>query len=65
MRNNTVIYLRWKLSKRVEIFTTLGKLYDTYDSDDIGVSRSQLNRRDILNMYENDIIELQKVYIRK
>lgn len=64
MRNNTVIYLRWKLSKRVEIFTTLGKLYDAYDSDDIGVSRSQLNRRDILNMYENDTIELQKVFVK-
>lgn len=64
MRNITIIYLKWKLSNRVELFTNLGKLYATYDHTQIGVSRSQLNRRNIYEMYSNDTIELQKLYIK-
>lgn len=64
MRNNTIIYLRWKLSNRVEIFVNLGKLYSIYNKDSIGVSRSQLNRRNLYEKYENDTVEIQKCYIR-
>lgn len=64
MRNNTIIFLRWKLSNRVEIFVNLGKLYSTYKPDEIGVSRSQLNRKNLYEMYENDTIQLQKCYIK-
>lgn len=64
MRNATVIYLRWKLSNRVEIFVNLGKLYSTYKPEDIGVSRSQLNRRNLFEMYHNDTVEIQKCYIK-
>jgi len=64
MRNATIIFLRWKLSNRVEIFVNLGKLYSTYTPNEIGVSRSQLNRRNLYDMYENDTVQIQKCYIK-
>lgn len=59
-----VVYLRWKLSGSIEIYSTLGGLFDDYDSYQIGVSRHTLNRRDLFYGYENDLIEIKKCYLR-
>ncbi len=64
MSSRTVVYIRWKISNRFEIFTNLGKLFDEYDSDQIGVSRYTLNRKDLFDGFENEIIEMKKCYIK-
>lgn len=63
MYSKTVIYLKWKLSGRLEIFTNLGKLYSNYDQEQIGVSRSTLDRKDLFTGYQNDTVEIQKIKI--
>lgn len=60
MANKTVIYLKWKITSRIEIFTNLGKLYDRYNQDDLGVSRHTLNRKDLYNGWESEMIEIKK-----
>ncbi len=60
MRSNTIIYLRWKITDRIEIFTNLGKLYDRYSIDDLGVSRHTLNRKNLYDGWESDMIEVKK-----
>lgn len=64
MSSRTVVYIKWKISNRFEIFTNLGKLFDEYDSDQIGVSRYTLNRKDLFDGFENEIIEIKKCYIK-
>jgi len=64
MRSNTIIYLRWKLSGRIEHFVNLGKLYSHYNSSNLGVTRSMLNKRDLLKGYENDTIEILKSVVK-
>jgi hypothetical protein len=64
MRSNTVIYLKWKISGRIEHFVNLGKLFSYYNSTDLGVSRSTLNRRDLFDGFENDTIHLFKTYVK-
>ena len=63
MRCSTVIYIRWKLTNRVEVFVNLGKLYFKYDNGELGVSRWTLNRKDLFSGWENEIIEIKKLYI--
>jgi hypothetical protein len=60
MKSNTIIYLRWKITDRIEIFTNLGKLYDRYSIGDIGVSRHTLNRKNLYDGWESDMIEVKK-----
>jgi hypothetical protein len=60
MKSNTIIYLRWKITDRIEIFTNLGKLYDRYSIDDLGVSRHTLNRKNLYDGWESDMIEVKK-----
>jgi hypothetical protein len=60
MRSNTIIYLRWKITGRIEIFTNLGKLYDRYSINDLGVSRHTLNRKSLYDGWESDMIEVKK-----
>jgi hypothetical protein len=60
MRNSTVIYIRWKLTGRIEVFVNLGKLY----SELLGVSRWALDRKNLFDGYENSIVEIKKVYIK-
>ena len=60
----TIIYLKWKLSGSIEFYSTLGGLFDDYDSDQISVSRHTLNKRDLFSGYENAIVEIKKCYVR-
>ena len=60
MRSNTVICLYWKLTGRIEVFINLGKLFRYYDTNDIGISRSSLNKKDLFFGYENEIIRVVK-----
>lgn len=64
MRSSTIICIRWKLTGRLEHFVNLGKVFTYYDSDELGVSRSILNRRDLFDGYQNDMIEIIKTYVR-
>lgn len=58
--SKTVIILDWKLVDREEVFTNLGKLYKRYDNSELGVSRYTLDRKDLYDGYENEIISLRK-----
>jgi hypothetical protein len=60
MGGKTIIYLKWKLTGRIEIFTNLGKLYNRYSVDDLCVSRHTLNRKNLYDGWESDMIELKK-----
>jgi|LakMenE18May11ns_1017448.scaffolds.fasta_scaffold9351653_3 hypothetical protein len=63
MRSETIIYLKWKLSGRIEFFVNLGKLYSYYTDVELGVSRHTLNKKDLSIGYENGIIEVRKVVV--
>ena len=65
MKSRTIIYIRWKISNRFDIFTNLGKLFDEYDSDQIGISRYTLNKKDLFDGFENDKVEIKKCYIKQ
>jgi len=58
--SKTVMILDWKLVDRTEVFTNLGKLYKRYDNGELGVSRYTLDRKDLYDGYENEIISLRK-----
>lgn len=64
MRGLTVVCLRWRLTGRIEIFSNLGKLYDCYDKDRLGVSRYTLDRRNLYELYQNDAVEIIKLYVK-
>lgn len=64
MRSQTVIYIRWKLTNRVEVFVNLGKLYAHYNNDELGVSRWTLDRKDLYDGYETEFIEIKKVFVK-
>ena len=64
MRSKTVIIIEWRITGRVEAFTNLGKLYSIYSNDQLGVSRSTLDRKDLYDGYDNDVISLKKLFIR-
>jgi hypothetical protein len=64
MRSNTIICIRWKLTGRLEHFVNLGKVFTYYDSDELGVSRSKLNRRNLFDGFQTDTIEIVKTYVR-
>ena len=48
MRSQTAICVRWKLTGRMEIFVNLGKL----------------DRKNLFELYENDVIEILKTYVK-
>ena len=64
MRSSTVICIRWKITGRLEHFVNLGKVFTYYSSYELGVSRSILNRRDLFDGYQNDMIEVIKTYVK-
>lgn len=64
MRSQTVILVRWKLTNRVEVFVNLGKLYSYYSGDQLGVSRSTLDRKNLYDGYHNDTVEIIKIYVK-
>lgn len=64
MRSKTAICVRWKLTGRIEIFVNLGKLFTQYSGTTLGVSRTTLDRRNLFEGYQNDIVEIVKCDIR-
>ena len=64
IRTSTLIYLKWKITNRIEIFTNLGKLYTVYSNNELGVSRWTLDRKDLFEGWENDVVEIKKVYLK-
>lgn len=63
MRSSTLICIRWKLTGRIEIFNNLGKLYSSYSDGVLGVSRYTLDRKDLFEGYQNDVIEIYKMRV--
>ena len=63
MRLKTIIYVRWKLSGRIEHVVNLGKLFDRHPNEELGVSRYTLNKKNLFDGYQNDTIELRKFYL--
>lgn len=57
----SIILVRWKVTGRLEVFTNLGKLYNRYEPENLGVSRWTLNRKKLDEGYENSIIHLIKL----
>lgn len=63
MRSSTLICVRWKLTGRIEIYNNLGKLYSTYSTSTLGVSRGTLDRKNLFEGYQNDSVEIYKMRI--
>lgn len=63
MRSSTLICIRWKLTGRIEIYNNLGKLYSTYSTNNLGVSRGSLDRKNLFEGYQSDTIEIYKIRI--
>jgi len=64
MRSQTVIYIRWKLTGRIEHFINLGKLFSRYGNNEIGVSRGSLDRKNLYDGFKNDTVEIIKSYVK-
>lgn len=64
MRSQTVICIRWKLSGRIEHFINLGKLFAYYRNDELSVSRATLDRKNLFEGYENDVVEIIKSTVK-
>jgi hypothetical protein len=60
----TALYIKWKVTGRIELFVNLGKLYSVYNSEDLGVSRNTLSKKDLYSGYSNEYIEMYKMVIR-
>ncbi len=63
IRSETVIYVRWKFTGRVEHFVNLGKLYKYHTEEELGVSRHTLNKKDLFDGYWNDAVEIRKTKV--
>jgi hypothetical protein len=63
MRSSTLICIRWKLTGRIEIYTNLGKLYSSYSTNTLGVSRGTLDRKNLFEGYQNDTVEIYKMRV--
>jgi len=63
MRGSTVIYVKWKITGRIEIFVNLGKLYSIYSSSELGVSRHTLGKKDLYSGYSSEIVDVFKFHI--
>lgn len=64
MRSQTILIIRWKLTGRMEVFANLGKLYSSYSSASLGVSRFTLDRKNLFEGYQNDTVEIIKNYLK-
>jgi hypothetical protein len=64
MSSNTIICVVWKLTGRVEHFVNLGKLYSYYGNDELGISRSSLNKKDLFDGYDTETIKILKCYVK-
>jgi len=63
IRTKTVISLLWKADNCFEVFVNLGKLFAKYEAEKLGVSRFTLDRKDLKEGYENEIVALRKLEI--
>jgi len=63
MRSSTLICIRWKLTGRIEIYNNLGKLYSSYSTNNLGVSRGTLDRKNLFEGYQNDTVEIYKIRV--
>ena len=63
MRSSTLICVRWKLTGRIEIYNNLGKLYSTYSTINLVVSRGTLDRKNLFEGYQNETVEIYKMRI--
>ena len=63
MSYKTVVYVKWKLTGRFELFINLGKLYSRHSETSLGVSRHTLNKKDLFSGYHNDTIEVFKCIV--
>ena len=63
MRSQTVICIRWKLTGRIEVYNNLVKLYSTYSTNTLGVSRGSLDRKNLFEGYQNDMVEIYKMRV--
>jgi hypothetical protein len=64
MRSQTVIYIKWKLTGRIEFYVNLGKLFSSHSSSTLGVSRATLDRKNLFEGYQNDVVEILKGYVK-
>ena len=64
MRSNTIICVVWKLTGRIEHFVNLGKLYTYYGNDELGISRSSLNKKDLFEGYDTETIKILKCNVK-
>lgn len=48
----------------MEVFANLGKLYSSYSSASLGVSRFTLDRKNLFEGYQNDTVEIIKNYLK-
>jgi hypothetical protein len=64
MRSQTVIYVKWKLTGRIEFYVNLGKLYSNHSASTLGVARVTLDRKNLFEGYQNDVIEILKAYVK-
>lgn len=64
MRSQTLLIVRWKLTGRMEVFVNLGKLYSQYNSSHLGVSRFTLDRKNLFEGYQNEIVEIVKSNVK-
>ena len=63
MRSQTAICIRWKLTGRIEVFVNLGKVYSNYSNEQLGVSRATLDRKNLFEGYQNDMVEIYKMRV--
>lgn len=64
MEYRTVIYVKWKLTNRFEIYVNLGKLFAAYKEGELGVARNTLYKKDLMAGYENDTVQLLKCFVK-
>lgn len=60
----TALYIRWRVTGRMELFVNLGKLYAKYNREDLGVSRHTLAKKDLFSGFSNEYIEIWKLCIQ-
>lgn len=60
----TALYIKWKVTGRIELFVNLGKLYSKYEQEQLGVSRNTLLKKDLYSGYSNEYIEIYKFIIQ-
>jgi len=61
---NTIIFLRWKLTGRIEHFANLNSVYKYYDDGELGVSIYTLYKKNLKEGYQNDTIQIMKCELK-